>query len=79
MMLVFMILAAVGAVADAKAKVTIPPAFKGDPAQYFGVDIYPPEAIRKGEQGRVVTELSIGSDGAVTACVVISTPVTQPQ
>lgn len=43
---------------------------QGNPAQFFGVDSYPPEAIRAGEQGRVVAKLAVAADGHVAECVV---------
>ena len=43
-------------------------ALAGNPAQFFGPDQYPPEALRKGEQGRVVAKLQVAADGRVTAC-----------
>lgn len=45
---------------------------RGNPGQFFGQDEYPPEAIRNGEQGRVVARLAIGTDGRVTDCTVMS-------
>jgi len=46
---------------------------KGNPAQYFGPDQYPPEAIRAGQQGRVVAIGTVGIDGRVTGCMVAVT------
>lgn len=43
---------------------------KGNPGQYFGADAYPPAAIRAEAQGRVVAQLSIGTDGRVSGCSV---------
>ncbi|MDB5707675.1 MAG: energy transducer TonB [Sphingomonas bacterium] len=43
---------------------------KGNPAQFFGNDAYPSEAIRAGAQGRVVARLTVGTDGRVSGCVV---------
>lgn len=45
-------------------------ALKGNPAQFFGPDAYPPAAIRAEAQGRVVAALTIGPDGRVSACSV---------
>jgi protein TonB len=45
---------------------------RGNPGQYFGPDSYPPAALRAEAQGRVVAELTIGTDGRVTNCVVTS-------
>lgn len=41
---------------------------KGNPAQFFGNDAYPSDAIRAGAQGRVVARLTVGADGRVSAC-----------
>ena len=43
---------------------------RGNPAQYFSADNYPPEALRAGAQGRVVARLTIGTDGRVSDCSV---------
>jgi protein TonB len=45
---------------------------KGDPAQYFGDDYYPPAAIRAGAQGRVTARLTVGTDGRVVDCTITS-------
>jgi protein TonB len=45
---------------------------RGNPGQYFGADSYPPAALRAEAQGRVVAQLTIGTDGRVTDCVVTS-------
>jgi TonB family protein len=45
-------------------------ALKGNPGEWFGPDAYPPAAIRAGEQGRVVTVLSVNASGAVDHCTV---------
>lgn len=42
------------------------------PADLFGPDAYPPEAIRNDEQGRVVAQLAIGADGAVGQCTIVT-------
>lgn len=42
----------------------------GDPAEWFGPDSYPPEAIRAERQGRVIIALGIDSAGAVATCAV---------
>lgn len=41
---------------------------KGNPAQYFSSDNYPPAAARAGAQGRVVAKLNVGTDGRVSGC-----------
>lgn len=43
---------------------------KGDPGLAFPPDSYPPEAIRRGEQGRVVALLNVDAGGSTTSCVV---------
>lgn len=43
---------------------------KGNPAQFFGPDAYPPAAQRAEAQGRVVASLTVGTDGRVSDCVV---------
>lgn len=44
---------------------------KGDIGRWFPMNIYPPEAKRKGEQGRVVAELSVDKTGSATACRIV--------
>jgi TonB family protein len=51
-------------------KPTGPVGLRGDPAAAFGPDAYPADALRRGQQGRTVAHLSIGSDGGVTSCAV---------
>lgn len=36
----------------------------------FSADDYPPSAIRLGQEGRVVAQVSIGSDGRITSCTI---------
>ena len=43
---------------------------RGNPAQFFGPDNYPPAALRAEAQGRVVARLTVGTDGRVTECTV---------
>ena len=43
---------------------------KGNVAQFFGADAYPPAAIRAEAQGRVVARLTVGADGRVSDCSV---------
>jgi len=45
---------------------------RGNPAAAFEPDSYPPEALRRGEQGRIVAVLSIDRGGGVTNCRVVS-------
>lgn len=42
----------------------------GNPAQFFGSDAYPAEAMRLNQQGRVVARLEIDSTGKVVSCTV---------
>ncbi|WP_343526888.1 energy transducer TonB [Sphingomonas sp.] len=44
---------------------------RGNIAALFGPDTYPPEAMRAGEQGRVVAKLSVDATGTVTNCTII--------
>jgi TonB family protein len=48
------------------------PIFETSPASWFGSDAYPDEAIRQGQQGRVVAKLSLDPAGLPTACTVLS-------
>ena len=41
---------------------------KGNPAQFFGDDVYPAAAVRAEAQGRVVARLTVGTDGRVSDC-----------
>jgi TonB family protein len=50
----------------ARAKMAVKP--KGNPGRFFGSDNYPPGARSKGESGRAVAVLNIGTDGHVDAC-----------
>lgn len=43
-------------------------AVRGSLGQFFGIDSYPPSALREGAQGRVVATLTVGTDGRVTDC-----------
>jgi protein TonB len=43
---------------------------KGNPGQYFGPDAYPAAALRAEAQGRVVAQLTVGTDGRVSGCSV---------
>lgn len=43
---------------------------KANLATYLGDTDYPPEAIRRGEQGTVGFRLSVGTDGTVQACLI---------
>lgn len=54
--------------AGAQAKGSQAAGLRGNPASFFGPDAYPVEAIRKREQGRVVTRLTVSPDGRVTDC-----------
>lgn len=62
-------LMAVAAAGPAAARDRSSPA-RGDLAQYFGPDQYPPDALRAAEQGRVVARLEIDSTGKVASCTV---------
>jgi TonB family protein len=62
--------AAVPASQTAPSSPGVPPRLKGDVAASFGVDNYPPQAIRAGEQGKVAMVLSVDADGRTTACKV---------
>ncbi len=44
---------------------------RGNIGDWFPMDIYPPEAKRKGEQGRVVAQLSVDKTGAAVACKIV--------
>ena len=48
----------------------VPPRPIGNPAAGFGRDAYPQSAMRKGEEGRTVVELTVGRNGRVTRCTV---------
>jgi protein TonB len=39
-------------------------------ASYFSDEVYPAEALRRGEQGKVEFELDVGQDGRVRRCTV---------
>ena len=40
----------------------------GNLAQYVGPDDYPPEALRRGQQGTVRFSVTVGTNGRVVAC-----------
>ena len=44
---------------------------RGDPAQFFGSDDYPAEALRAVQEGRVVAKLWIDAKGKVASCTVV--------
>lgn len=46
---------------------------RGNPARFFGPEVYPMEAVRNHVQGRTVALASIGTDGRVKACAVAAT------
>lgn len=39
-----------------------------NPAEWFGPDVYPPDAIRSARQGRMVAEVGVDSVGEVVSC-----------
>lgn len=43
---------------------------RGNPGDFFGPDEYPPEAIRAGQEGRVLAKLWIDTTGRVASCTV---------
>ncbi len=45
-----------------------PPHVVGNAGAYFGADAYPPEALRAGEQGRVIASVAVDAAGAPTGC-----------
>lgn len=45
-----------------------PPHVVGNAGGYFGADAYPPEALRAGEQGRVIASVAVDAAGAPTGC-----------
>lgn len=45
---------------------------RGNPADWFSPDFYPPAAKRAGAQGRVSVLLTVGTDGRVSSCRVTS-------
>ena len=45
---------------------------RGNPGQYFGPDAYPDAALRAQAQGRVVARLTVGADGRVSACEIVT-------
>jgi protein TonB len=54
------------------AKVTRAQSAKGNLQSLFGSDDYPQDAIRNEETGRTTVRLTIGTDGRVSGCDVIS-------
>lgn len=46
---------------------------RGDPVSFFSADDYPPDALRRSEQGRVVARLALDTTGKVTRCDVATT------
>lgn len=52
----------------------VPPTLAGNPAVWFGADAYPSDAFRQHIQGRVITVLTVGDDGAVKHCRVVVSP-----
>jgi len=44
----------------------------GNPGEWFSTDNYPPDAIRKGEEGRVVYFVNIDTSGTPTACYILT-------
>lgn len=45
---------------------------QGDPTTFYSADDYPPEAQRRGEQGRAVARLTVDRTGAVVRCAITS-------
>ncbi|WP_019517233.1 energy transducer TonB [Sphingomonas sp. Mn802worker] len=55
--------------------ITLPPRAsrpKGNPGRWFDAGSYPPTAIRAGEEGRTVARISIGDDGFVKSCGIVT-------
>ena len=48
----------------------VPPRISGDPAAYFGPDVYPAEAVRQGWEGRSSVAVMVDREGIATACEV---------
>jgi len=71
-MIPLLALAAAGLLADGDAGFR-PPAHRarGNLTAYFSSGDYPAEAIRRGEQGRVIFEIGVDSTGRVSACRII--------
>jgi len=71
-MRVVRILLALGVVVTPSTAWTVskPQQLRGDVARFFGPDNYPPEAIRRREQSRVVALLMIDTAGRVVSCKV---------
>lgn len=45
---------------------------RGSPAQWFEPDSYPAAALRRGDEGRSVAQVSIGTDGRPESCRIIA-------
>lgn len=61
------VLAAVSAQASARSAAV---GLKGNTAQFFSADDYPPEALRLRQEGRVVAKLWVDITGKVASCTV---------
>ncbi|WP_267435449.1 energy transducer TonB [Sphingomonas sp. GM_Shp_1] len=48
----------------------VPPRISGNPAAYFGPDVYPAEAARRGWEGRSSVAVIVDPAGVPTACEV---------
>lgn len=44
----------------------------GNPGQAFSRDAYPLDALRKGDEGRVVARMAIDIDGRATGCTIVT-------
>ena len=53
------------------AKPGTPAREKGNPSKLFSTDDYPPGALRREEQGKVVAKFDVRTDGRIENCVVI--------
>jgi protein TonB len=68
------------AAAPAPVPVAAPPAprvsqaagLKGNPADYFDAESYPSDALAAEASGRVVATLTVGADGRVSDCVIVT-------
>ena len=54
------------------AKVSKAQSAKGNLQSLFGTDDYPQDALRNEETGRAVAQLTVGTDGRVTNCSIVS-------
>ncbi|MGN6277881.1 MAG: energy transducer TonB [Sphingomonas sp.] len=45
---------------------------RGSPAKWFGPDAYPAAALRRGEEGRSVARVRIGTDGRPQSCRIVT-------